>query len=401
MEILFLFWIIIGIILIHNSLKWIWWVLYNSRKYKELKPILDSLEERKREIEKEKLDFKNEKDISYKQLEKERTDLERILEERKKQFPWLIDTIADYYAMLDGKTAAYLKYKKRPAMSAAEIVSSIKEEKRILNKENKFLSYKINYYESLFPWLSDILEDDNIDESAENILTHQDNFDIVKNFVTKDEYIKLSTIERNQLALDRYLQNRKSKWQIWRDYEMYVGYICEQKGFKVEYKWIIDGYEDMWRDIIGEKKWETCIIQCKNWSQKKKIHEKHIFQLFGTTVEYIISQNASAKIVNLWELLSLIKENKVKAIFFTSTSLSEKAKKVANTLWITVIENHLIGDFPRIKCNLWINKEKIYHLPFDQQYDKTIIEKWKWEKYAFTVEEAEKDWFRRALRHIS
>ena len=188
--------------------------MYNSRKYKELKPILDSLEERKREIEKEKLDFKNEKDISYKQLEKERTDLERILEERKKQFPWLIDTIADYYALLDGKTAAYLKYKKRPAMSAAEIVSSIKEEKRILNKENKFLSYKINYYESLFPWLSDILEDDNIDESAENILTHQDNFDIVKNFVTKDEYIKLSTIERNQLALDRYLQNRKSKWQI-------------------------------------------------------------------------------------------------------------------------------------------------------------------------------------------
>lgn len=41
---------------------------------------------------------------------------------------------------------------------------------------------------------------------------------------------------------------------------------------------------------------------------------------------------------------------------------------------------------------------KIYHLPFDQQYDKVKIEKNKGEFYCSTVQEAEKAGFRRAYR---
>lgn len=50
-----------------------------------------------------------------------------------------------------------------------------------------------------------------------------------------------------------------------------------------------------------------------------------------------------------------------------------------------------------IKCNIGSNGEKIYHLPFDQQYDKTRIDK-KGEFYAKTTEEAEKKGFRRAFK---
>jgi len=39
---------------------------------------------------------------------------------------------------------------------------------------------------------------------------------------------------------------------------------------------------------------------------------------------------------------------------------------------------------------------KIYHLPFDQQYDRTKIIPDKGEKYVYTVAEAEKAGFRRA-----
>jgi hypothetical protein len=42
--------------------------------------------------------------------------------------------------------------------------------------------------------------------------------------------------------------------------------------------------------------------------------------------------------------------------------------------------------------------EKIYHLPFDQQYDRTKIIKSKGEFYAKTVIEAELRGFRRAHR---
>jgi len=50
------------------------------------------------------------------------------------------------------------------------------------------------------------------------------------------------------------------------------------------------------------------------------------------------------------------------------------------------------------KCNIsQKTKEKIYHLPFDQQYDKVLIEE-KNECYVETCEEAENLGFRRAWR---
>ena len=52
-----------------------------------------------------------------------------------------------------------------------------------------------------------------------------------------------------------------------------------------------------------------------------------------------------------------------------------------------------------IKCNI-NNKNKIYHLPFDQQYDRVVIEKDKGELYVKTVKEAEDLGFRRAKKWI-
>ncbi|MFA6944293.1 MAG: hypothetical protein WC220_00200, partial [Pedobacter sp.] len=53
--------------------------------------------------------------------------------------------------------------------------------------------------------------------------------------------------------------------------------------------------------------------------------------------------------------------------------------------------------YPVIKCNIASDGEKIYHLPFDQQYDKTLIKN-NGEFYAATVREAENKGFRRAFR---
>jgi hypothetical protein len=57
--------------------------------------------------------------------------------------------------------------------------------------------------------------------------------------------------------------------------------------------------------------------------------------------------------------------------------------------------------FPMIKCNIdQTTKEKIYHLPIDQQYDRTKIVPARGELYARSVEEAEGRGFRGAWRHI-
>ncbi|OGV47963.1 MAG: hypothetical protein A2017_21260 [Lentisphaerae bacterium GWF2_44_16] len=59
-------------------------------------------------------------------------------------------------------------------------------------------------------------------------------------------------------------------------------------------------------------------------------------------------------------------------------------------------------DFPRIKCNIGKDESgnivKIYHLPMDQQYDKTRI-LGHGECFAFTVQEAVKKGFRRAKKY--
>ena len=80
-----------------------------------------------------------------------------------------------------------------------------------------------------------------------------------------------------------------------------------------------------------------------------------------------------------------------------TNELSDMAKKFASKLGVLVSIRPLKG-FPMIKCNI-NNGDKIYHLPFDQQYYKTQI-KLTGECYATTVEEAVEKGFRRARKHM-
>lgn len=403
--------LIIGIAVIWVIISWIIKTISNSKKYLELKPKLDNLEnsikEHKSKVDKDREEWKRRVEKWNEKVKKDKQEIHKIAKQKSMGFPWLAEAYADYFALKDGEIEKYLKYKKHPAYTAAENVKTIKNEKRKLVKENKIISYKINYFEKLFPWLSELIaedEDEEIPVRIEDEIKDDNNEDRVKNYLTPEEYKSLPSVERNQMALDRYLRNRyKSKWAIGRDYEMYVGYLYEQKGYSIEYKGIIDGFEDLGRDIIAKKSDEVCIIQCKRWAQYKEIHEKHIFQLFGTTMEYWVKNFRNHKKPKSFEeFAKFLNENKLRPIFFTSTSLSDKAREMANALSVEIIENEPLGEFPRIKCNInndEFGQTKIYHLPMDQQYDRTIIGNRAGEFYAFTVKEAEDAGFRRAFRH--
>ena len=93
-------------------------------------------------------------------------------------------------------------------------------------------------------------------------------------------------------------------------------------------------------------------------------------------------------------------ENKKKhvGVFVTTTTLSETAKYFAELLDIKVVENYEYRAYPLIKCNISKSGEKIYHLPFDQQYDRIHIDYEKGNKYVYTTEEAEKNGFRHAYK---
>ena len=307
---------------------------------------------------------------------------------------WLARFIAEADTALDEDIAYKLRAKKRPAMKAAEEISAARAEKRKYKERVKFLEYQLLTYEEYFPLLEEYQEailDESISLSAHNNnIETLESSDPVLKFVDKDEYQKLCQAERNQLALDRYLSRNHSQAMIGRFYERYLGYLHERDGWEVEYIGIFKGLEDLGRDLICKKENQVKVVQAKCWSSEKLIHEKHIFQLFGTTQLYLMDETD----------IDLFAPN-VRPVFITTTQLSEVAKRAAEWLEIAVEEYYpLDKTYPMIKCNINLrSQEKIYHLPMDQQYDKVKITPETGECYVKTTAEAEALGFRRAFRY--
>lgn len=85
-------------------------------------------------------------------------------------------------------------------------------------------------------------------------------------------------------------------------------------------------------------------------------------------------------------------------VFATTTALSPDAMEVAKELQVQM-RNQPLQRYPMIKCNINPStQERIYHLPFDQQYDNVVIGNVEGEFYADTVAEAEAAGYRRAFR---
>lgn len=306
---------------------------------------------------------------------------------------------AEFETAIYEKDEKYLRYKPRPARHAADVVSSIRNNYYQSIAKYKVIQYEYEFILKLFPEIKAYVDDE---ESIVQIAQYSsvddlnDSFDRVKNWLEDKEYRSLPVNDRNQLALDRYKQRKKGKWEIGIEYELYIGYLLREgkPPFNRRYNVVqfgeLNGVQDLGRDIIAEA-YEAggvktiLVIQCKRWSDATMIHENAICQLFGTTMEYQIKQGLDTR----WKCIPL---------FITTTELSDMAKEFAKRLNVKVMQIPM-GEYPMIKCNINGNS-KIYHLPFDQQYHRTEIKN-EGEFYAFTVAEAVRMGFRRAMRHFN
>lgn len=348
------------------------------------------------------IESKAELDRQLKNSGKRQKGLITLIQEKNKHFPWLVTALSDYQWYLGKLDEETLRQKKRPAPKAADAVRNAT--RRAVEAERGFrhLKYRIDFYEKYFPWITDVTGDTleeflNASEQVSQATSVAAHDDPVKRRLSQQEYDALSPTDRNQLALDRWKKNKKTNWEIGRLYERFVGYTYEARGYRVEYFGAIHGFDDLWRDVVARKGEEICIVQCKYWSKEKTIHEKHIFQLFGTVVEFIARENIKGPSMPLFGTFTKLAD--IRPVFVTSTSLSERAKEFARLLDVEVRESERLGDYPLIKCNISKrSQEKLYHLPFDQMYDRTVIEPECGEFYAWTTTEAEQRGFRRAFR---
>ena len=315
-----------------------------------------------------------------------------LAEEKAQGFPWLAEAYADYFYLELLKKADELATKKHPALKSAERVRDIARSRRIVERKLRVAQQVIKYWRMLFPFLVDFMgEDDeellkrvlarNLDRPLREVAEIEE--DPVRLILSDEEYHSLTSAERNQRALDRWRRRRKTKWQVGREYERYVGYLFEASGYRVYYQGILEGVDDLGRDLICQGDDRTFVVQCKCWSKHRVIHENHVNQLFGTCVKYRLDHPTENVVACLW----------------TSTELSERASQFAKHLGVLVTMSWPLADYPCIKCNISKRTgERIYHLPFDQQYDATRIETHRGEFWAKTAFEAEKHGFRRAWR---
>ena len=338
-------------------------------------------------------------ELQYKKLLEHMRGLDRIFSERKIQFPWLATAIADFNALEAERDAKMLESKKHPAVRAAAEVREHGSKRREAERLARQMRYRAEYYEKLFPWLADYVGDDVPDFAVEVGGTTETSDDPVRIWLTEAEYKNLSTIEKNQMALERWKTKKRSNWEIRREYERFIGYNYKSLGYDVIFTGAIHGFEDMGRDLIARRGSELRVIQCKYWSREKTIHEKHIFQLFGSTLEYAFRLGTFDDLEQLSMFGGHIETTGAMAVLYTSTKISDVAKDAAKKLRVECNENIGISDYPLVKCNISLRDgEKIYHLPFDQQYDRTKIKASRGEKYVYTVAEAERAGFRRAWK---
>ena len=305
----------------------------------------------------------------------------RLKAELDQSYPWLA-RMYRRFQMEEDKHDTYLLSTR--STTSKQIIKKIKKSNADLKYEKAILENQLTVYETLFPWLEEFKNVD-VDKAVEYVSETQNDkeYDKVSDYLSPAEYKTLSISKKNQLALDRYKKHRKSDWEVGIDYERYIGYRYETQGYKVKYTGAIDYVKDMGRDLICSKGSEVLVIQCKRWSVHKTIHEKHIFQLYGSVMQLKFAEP----------------DKNYKPLFYTTTTLSDVAKFCADQLGIEIIEKEKFIDYPCIKCNISRNGEKIYHLPFDQQYDRISIESANGECYVATVEEAESKGFRRAYKH--
>lgn len=348
---------------------------------KEFKSIEDSLEKKTEEIKKET----EKNNLLLNEKNKQIEIVETSVKEKTAGFPTLHESIDYFHSLMDKSLANGLIVKSHPAYRSAEEVREQSRRRREAEKKQKITQSIIEFYENLEPSLIDYKNEEfgNMDEILKE-WNDEEKQDPVSYFLSKEEYRNLSVTDKNQLALERYWTRPHSKWQIGIMYERYIGYLYEMQGYNVNYHGIEKGKEDLGRDLIAQKGNEVIVIQCKYWNQFRKVFENEIFQFFGTVFQY----------------KRTFKDKKVKGIFYTTTSTSDLARDFAKELGIGLQENYKMDKgYPCIKCNISsVDKTRIYHLPFDQQYDHTRIEIKKGEFYVASVREAEEKGFRRAWR---
>ena len=179
---------------------------------------------------------------------------------------------------------------------------------------------------------------------------------------------------RLQQNLEDYLRHRwpnKTPWQVGRDFERYVGFRYEERGYKVTYNGITEHEEDYGVDLFCVSEARVLAVQCKNW--KDPVMWREVAMIAGASL-------AAARSAG-W--LSAI------PVLLTTGPLPTETIQYANRANV-VVRRVVPREYPVIKCK---RSSNYFHLPWHSNYDRTKLISDQGDRRVFRVEEAVLDGF--------
>ncbi len=138
-----------------------------------------------------------------------------------------------------------------------------------------------------------------------------------------------------------------------RRYDLYIGYLCEYRGFNVEYCGINNGVYDDGIDLICRKDNWAVLVRCK------------VEGMNTILVYYLAARALRFKMDN--------PSLNVGALCVTSGTLSNNAKNVADKFSIAVKDTIPFQNFPYVKCKVLPDGTKVHYTPLDDAYLTTTI----------------------------
>ena len=314
----------------------------------------------------------------------ERRALETIAKEPLSCIPTVADMTSDCIYTYDNLVADALELKKRPAVSGARKVREYASRNRELYQQLMIYKYRSILLEQYFPWITEFY-DLSLKDVSDMVAPHSISWteeDPVDAFLSDNERMVLSADERAQIALDRYVKSSgKTKWQLVRDYEMYIAHLFREDGYDVDPRGSLLRFDNIGRFLFVRRGKRAALIFCKYLSPGDTVHEKLLFQLFGAGMCYQIDHPSL----------------EIACIISTNAKCSVRAHSFAERMRMLVQEGIEIGNFPRIKCAVSSNGEKLFYLPMDPRYDSVFILRPD-ECFVYTVDDAVALGFHRAFR---
>lgn len=244
--------IIVSIVVLLLILALFVWAIYLSVKKGKLEKIIIDKDKLLQTKEKEYQDRINSIDKELSASKKVNNSLLGLVQS-KTPFRDVAEMKSELETFIFEKDELYLRYKHRPAASAADKVKEIRNQYKASLFESKQMLYKYEFLLSVFPELRDSFEDEesliHIKNHFSSVDDYNDNRDRVRDWLTDEEYRRLSVDERNQRALDNYKKRKKSNWEIGIDYELYIGYLLREglPPFNKRYKVIQFGEMQKWK----------------------------------------------------------------------------------------------------------------------------------------------------------